>query len=65
MMQPDQELVEVNYYSARPLDDQQATAHIRNKFIYDEADRLVFVGVTESSSLYPLFQTYHERTVPL
>jgi len=24
MMPPDQELVEVNYYSARPLDDQQA-----------------------------------------
>lgn len=24
MMKPDQELVEVNYYSARPLDDQQA-----------------------------------------
>lgn len=24
MMLPDQELVEVNYYSARPLDDQQA-----------------------------------------
>lgn len=24
MMLPDQELVEVNYYSARPIDDQQA-----------------------------------------
>lgn len=40
----------------------KATAHIRNKYICDQADRLVFVGVTESSSLYPLFQAYHEKT---
>jgi predicted Rossmann fold nucleotide-binding protein DprA/Smf involved in DNA uptake len=43
----------------------KATAHIRNKYICDQANRLVFVGVTKSSSLYPLSQTYHERTVPL
>ena len=32
MMQPDQELVEVNYYSARPIDDPQAYYNQDNFF---------------------------------
>ena len=32
----------------------KATAHARNKYICEIADKILFVGVTENSSLFPL-----------
>lgn len=41
----------------------KATAHARNKYICEIADKILFVGVTEKSSLYPLTETYKEKRV--
>ena len=38
------------------------TAHTRNKYICEIADQLVFVGVTEKSSLFKLASEYKEKT---
>ena len=37
----------------------KATAHARNKYICEIADQIVFVGVTENSSLFPLKEQYN------
>ena len=40
----------------------KATAFERNKFISEIANQILFVGVTEKSSLYPLYKDYsHKR----
>ena len=39
----------------------KATAYARNKFICEMADKIIFVGVTEKSSLYPLRETYKNK----
>ena len=39
----------------------KATAHTRNKYICEIADQLVFVGVTEKSSLNPLKEKYRNK----
>ena len=36
----------------------RATALARNKYICETADKILFVGVTEKSSLYPLREMY-------
>jgi len=36
----------------------KATAHARNKYICELADQVLFIGVTETSSLYILQQQY-------
>ena len=42
MMLPDQELIEVNYYSAVPLDDQQAADNQDVLFRTERRDRYLF-----------------------
>ena len=39
----------------------KATAHARNKYICELADKILFVGVTERSSLYPLINVYKNK----
>ncbi|MCR5643261.1 MAG: hypothetical protein K6G32_08005 [Prevotella sp.] len=41
----------------------KATAHARNKYICEIADKILFVGVTEKSSLYPLTDTYKNKEI--
>ena len=40
----------------------KATAHARNRHICEMADCILFVGVTKSSSLYPLVKEYKNKT---
>ena len=45
----------------------KATAYARNKYICEKADKILFVGVTEKSSLCSLKEKYHntpQHTVP-
>ena len=39
----------------------KATAHARNHYICELADQIVFVGVTEGSSLHPLRDEYNSK----
>ena len=39
----------------------KATAIIRNKYVCDMADRILFVGVTEQSSLYACKNKYRNK----
>ena len=39
----------------------KATAFARNRYICELSDQIVFVGATESSSLYPLKADYREK----
>ena len=39
----------------------KATAHARNKYICEIADKILFVGVTETSSLYALKNKYENK----
>lgn len=39
----------------------KATAHARNRYICELADQIVFVGVTEGSSLHPLREEYNSK----
>lgn len=41
----------------------KATARARNKYICEIADKILFVGVTEKSSLYPLTDTYKNKEI--
>jgi len=43
----------------------KATAHARNKYICEIADKILFAGVTEKSSLYPLTDTYKIKHINL
>ena len=40
----------------------KVTAHARNKYICEIADRILFVGVTEKSSLYSLKEKYKSKS---
>jgi len=39
----------------------KATAFERNKYICEMAEQILFVGVTEKSSLYPLYNKYSQK----
>lgn len=39
----------------------KSTAHTRNRYICEIADEIVFVGVTENSSLYKLMQNFSDK----
>ena len=39
----------------------KTTAHVRNKYICEIADQIVFVGVNETSSLYNLREEYQVK----
>ena len=41
----------------------KATALERNKYICEQADHILFVGVTPSSSLYPLSKDFIEKVI--
>ena len=41
----------------------KATAHARNKYICNIADKILFVGVNEKSSLYKLRVDYKDKTI--
>lgn len=43
----------------------KVSAYKRNEYIADTADKLLFTGVTETSSLYPLYKKYHEKVITL
>ena len=43
----------------------KATAYARNKYICEMADKILFVGVTEKSSLYPLKDVYKNKYINL
>ena len=43
----------------------KATAYARNKYICEIADKILFVGVTENSSLYPLNDMYKNKHINL
>ena len=43
----------------------KATAFERNKYICELAERILFVGVTEKSSLYPLYKEYSQKRCTL
>jgi predicted Rossmann fold nucleotide-binding protein DprA/Smf involved in DNA uptake len=43
----------------------KATALARNKYICEIADQIIFVGVNEKSSLYPLYNQYANREILL
>ena len=39
----------------------KATAIVRNRYVCEMADRILFVGVTEQSSLYPYKNEYRNK----
>ena len=41
----------------------KATARSRNKYICEMADKILFVGVTEKSSLYQLKEEFNEKSI--
>ena len=41
----------------------KATAHIRNRYICESANDIVFVGVTERSCLFTLLEKYGDKVV--
>ena len=41
----------------------KATAFARNKYICEIADQIVFVGVTENSSLFPLIEQHKGKVI--
>ena len=41
----------------------KATAHARNKYICELADQVLFIGVTDRSSLYPLKDVYKNKQI--
>ena len=41
------------------------SAYKRNEYIAETADKLLFTGVNEDSSLYPLYKKYIKKTVRL
>ena len=41
------------------------TAHARNHYICEQADKILFVGVTEESSLHKLKEAYNDKAVNL
>lgn len=43
----------------------KATAFERNKYICEMAEQILFVGVTEKSSLYPLYNNYSQKLCTL
>ena len=43
----------------------KATAFARNKYVCEMADNILFVGVTETSSLYQLYLDNIEKILPL
>lgn len=43
----------------------RSTAFIRNKFICEQADRIVMVGVSSTSSLFPLSNEFKSKLVSL
>lgn len=43
----------------------KATAYARNKYICEIADQILFVGVTEKSSLCPLNEAYQNKQINL
>ena len=43
----------------------KATALARNKYVCEIADQILFVGVTEKSSLYPLYNNYSQKRCTL
>jgi len=43
----------------------KATAFERNKYICEMAEQILFVGVTEKSSLYPLYNNYSQKRCTL
>ena len=43
----------------------KATAFERNKYICEIAEQILFVGVTEKSSLYPLYNNYSQKRCTL
>ena len=43
----------------------KATAFERNKYICEIAEQILFVGVTEKSSLYPLYNNYSQKRYTL
>ena len=43
----------------------KVTAHTRNKYICEIADQILFVGVTEKSSLCPLNEAYQNKQINL
>ena len=50
---------------SRSVRQSKATAHARNKYICEIADKILFVGVTEKSSLYPLTDSYKNKHINL
>lgn len=43
----------------------KATALARNKYVCEIANQILFVGVTEKSSLYPLYNNYSQKRCTL
>lgn len=43
----------------------KATAFERNKYVCEMAEQILFVGVTEKSSLYPLYNKYSQKRYTL
>lgn len=43
----------------------KTTAFERNKYICEMAEQILFVGVTEKSSLYPLYNNYSQKRYTL
>ena len=43
----------------------KTTAFERNKYICEMAEQILFVGVTEKSSLYPLYNIFSQKTILL
>ena len=43
----------------------KATALARNKYICEMADKIIFVGVTPKSSLYPIMESNKSKIIPM
>ena len=41
----------------------KATAHARNKYICEMADKILFVGVNENSSIYSIKEKYKSKSI--
>lgn len=43
----------------------KATAFTRNRYICEQAEKILFIGVNENSSLFPLLQQFHSKCIYL
>lgn len=51
--------------ASKAVRQSKASAQTRNRYVCELADKILFVGVNENSSLYPLKEKYANKHIPM